>query len=66
MSKLSEKIYLIGTYFVTSINLVTDFETIKSVVLFIGAIVLLSLQIRLHVIRIRKEKEKDKDNSKKN
>lgn len=62
MSKLTEKLYALGAYFLTGINIAWDFESVKSVVLFIGALTLLVLQIRLHLIRI----EQEKDNLKKN
>jgi hypothetical protein len=65
MSKLSDKIYLLGTYLVTSLNIALDFETSKSIILFVGAMVLLFLQIRLHVIRIRKESVSNEKKTKK-
>lgn len=56
---LSEKIYNGITYGITFLGMWFNFDNFKSVVLFIGALALLTLQIYLHILKIRKEK-KDK------
>ncbi|MEN9655105.1 MAG: hypothetical protein RL311_13 [Bacteroidota bacterium] len=55
MNYLSEKVFNISTYGITFAGIAVNFESIKSVILFIGALVLLGLQIRLHLIKIKKE-----------
>jgi hypothetical protein len=54
---ISEKIYSGLTYAVTFLGIWLNFDSIKSVILFIGALILLSLQIYLHILKIRKEKK---------
>lgn len=58
MNYISEKLFNLSTYGITFAGIAVNFESIKSVILFIGALILLSLQIRLHLIKIKKEKEK--------
>ena len=65
MGKITEKIYNISAYFLVGTNFVLDFELLKSIILFSGAITLLVLQIRLHLIKIKREKE-ELDITKKN
>jgi len=55
MNYLSEKLFNLSTYGITFAGIAVNFESIKSVILFIGALVLLGLQIRLHLIKIKKE-----------
>lgn len=57
MHYVTERIYNLCTYGLTIAGIAVNFESFKSVVLFIGALVLLALQIRLHLIRIKKEKD---------
>lgn len=56
MNQVSEKLLNLATYGLTIGGIAVNFESFKSVILFIGALVLLVLQIRLHIIRIKKEK----------
>jgi len=56
MHHLYEKLINASTYGITVAGIAVNFESFKSVVLFIGALILLVLQIRLHLIKIRKEK----------
>jgi hypothetical protein len=60
MNHVSEKIFNLATYGVTFAGIAVNFETIKSVILFIGALILLGLQIYLHFIKIKNEKESKK------
>lgn len=55
MNYLGEKSFNLSTYGITFAGIAVNFESIKSVILFIGALVLLGLQIRLHLIKIKKE-----------
>lgn len=55
MNYLSEKLFNLSTYGITFAGIAVNFESIKSFILFIGALVLLGLQIRLHLIKIKKE-----------
>ncbi len=57
MNHIGEKIFNLGTYGLTFAGIVVNFESIKSIVLFLGALVLLVLQIKLHLIKIKKEKK---------
>lgn len=58
MNYISEKITNIGAYGLSAIGITLDnFETIKSIILFLGALILLILQIKLHLIKIKKEKD---------
>jgi hypothetical protein len=58
MNHIAERIFNYGTYGLTTAAIaVNSFESFKSVILFVGAIVLLALQIRLHLIKIKKEKQ---------
>ncbi|WGK93802.1 MULTISPECIES: hypothetical protein [Flavobacterium] len=57
MSHISDRLYNFITYGFTFSGIAVTFGDIKSFILFIGALVLLSLQIRLHLIKIKKEKE---------
>lgn len=58
MNYLSEKLFNLSTYGIIFAGIAVNFESVKSVILFFGALVLLVLQIRLHLIKIKKEKEK--------
>lgn len=60
MRKVIESYLNLGTYGITFAGIAVNFENIKSLILFIGAFVLLVLQIRLHLIKIKKERENDK------
>lgn len=64
MENITEKIYNFITYGFTFGGIAVSFGDIKSFILFVGALFLLSLQIRLHLIKIKKEK-RDFDNEKK-
>jgi len=55
MNYLSEKLFNLSTYGIIFAGIAVKFESIKSFILFIGALVLLGLQIRLHLIKIKKE-----------
>jgi hypothetical protein len=57
MNHVGEKIFNLATYGVTFAGIAVNFETIKSVILFIGALILLGLQIYLHFIKIKNEKD---------
>jgi hypothetical protein len=57
MSHISDRLYNFVTYGFTVSGIAISFGDIKSFILFIGGIILLSLQIRLHLIKIKKEKE---------
>lgn len=60
MNHVGERILNLGTYGLTFAGIAVDFESIKSAVLFMGALFLLILQIRLHIIKIRNEKKNGK------
>jgi hypothetical protein len=48
----------------SGVGILVNFENIKSVILFVGAFILLSLQIYLHIIKIKNEKRnKDEKNN---
>lgn len=67
MSKVADKIMLIGTYMCAIFNLTWDFELIKSIIIFIATMALLIIQIKVHLKRLKKENEKeDNSNAKKN
>ena len=55
MHIIKEQISLYGTYFLTITGITLNLENIKGGILFIGALILVILQIRLHLIKIRKE-----------
>jgi len=55
MGQVRELFINITTYFLAGAGIVVNFENIKSVILFIGALILLVLQIRLYLIKIKKE-----------
>lgn len=59
MNQIGEKIFNLGTYGIASAAIAVDFESIKSVVLFAGAMFLLILQIKIHLIKLKKEKKND-------
>lgn len=65
MNHVSERILNLATYGLTTAGIAVNFESFKSVILFIGALVLLVLQIRLHIIRIKKEKTVSNENRRK-
>lgn len=53
------------TYGMSGVGILVNFENVKSVILFVGAFILLSLQIYLHIIKIKNEKNvKDKPDNK--
>jgi hypothetical protein len=58
MSQISDRLYNFITYGFTVSGIAVTFGDIKSFILFVGGVVLLILQIRLHLIKIKKEKEK--------
>ena len=60
MHQVSEKIYNVLTWSITGVGIVVNFESIKSIILFAGALILLVLQIRLHLIKIKKENKNEK------
>lgn len=49
------------TYLFTVTGIVVNFENVKSVILFIGGIILLVLQIKLYLIKIVKERKNKKE-----
>jgi len=55
MTKIGERVYSLITYGIAGVGVAVNWENVKSIILFIGAIILLGLQIRLHVIKIKKE-----------
>jgi len=57
MNHVRDFFFNASTYGITVAGIAVNFENIKSMILFIGAIILLGLQIRLHLIKIKKEKE---------
>lgn len=57
MSQISDKLFNFLTYGFTVSGIVVTFGDIKSFILFIGGIILLYLQIRIHLIKLKKEKE---------
>lgn len=57
MNHIKDYILNASTYGMTVAGIAVNFENIKSLVLFVGAFVLLCLQIRLHLIKIKKEKK---------
>jgi hypothetical protein len=56
MGNITEKLYNLITYGFAFSGIAVTFGDIKSFILFIGALFLLVLQIRLHLIKIKKEK----------
>lgn len=56
--KYVEKLCSLGTYSLTAGGIVVNIDNIKSGILFIGALILLGLQIKLHLIKIKKEKDR--------
>lgn len=67
MSKITEKIYLFGTYMIATMNFVLSFEFIKGLIIFIATMILLIIQIRIHWRRLKKEEaNSDKEFPKKN
>lgn len=63
MSKITEKIYLFGTYMIATMNFVLSFEFIKGLVIFLATMILLIIQIRIHWIRLKKEEDKEQNNT---
>ena len=57
MNQIKEIFFNASTYGITVAGIAVNFENIKSVILFTGALILLVLQIRLHLIKIKKEKK---------
>ena len=60
MNKIVETYFNAGTYGLTFAGIAVNFENIKSLILFFGALILLGLQIYLHIIKIKKEKNGSK------
>jgi len=56
MATIAQRIYSFFTYGLVGLNFIVDFEFIKSLFLFLGALFLLILQIKIHWIKLRKEK----------
>lgn len=63
MSKITDKIYLFGTYMIATMNFVLSFEFIKGLVIFLATMILLIIQIRIHWIRLKKEEDKEQNNT---
>lgn len=61
MAELKERLYNLVTYSTTMAGIVVNFESIKSFILFLGGVILLALQIRLHLIKIKNEQKNKKD-----
>lgn len=57
MNHIKDFFFNASTYGVTVAGIAVNFENVKSMILFVGALVLLVLQIRLHLIKIKKEKK---------
>ena len=68
MSKALQDLYIYCTYSLALLNIVWDFEFVKSVIIFLATMVLLIIQIKVHLKRLKKEDSKDSnsDISKKN
>ena len=56
--KYVEKLCSLATYSLTTGGIVVNLDNIKSGILFVGALILLCLQIKLHLIKIKKEKDR--------
>ena len=59
MNWIAARLYNLSTYGITAAGIAVNVENIKSAILFCGALILLGLQIRLHLLKIKNEK-KDK------
>ena len=57
MANIAQKIYSFCTYGLVGLNFVLTLEFIKSLLLSIGALILLALQIKIHWIKLKKEKD---------
>lgn len=57
MHQITEKIYSISTWGALGAGIATNFDSVKSVILFFLALILSVIQIRISLIRLRKEKE---------
>lgn len=60
MENIKRLILNFFAYTFTGASIAIDMESIKSLVLSFGAIVLLILQIRLHILKIKNEKKAKK------
>ena len=60
MENIKRLILNFFAYTFTGASIAIDMESVKSLVLFLGAIVLLILQIRLHILKIKNEKKAKK------
>lgn len=54
---LTDKLFNVCTYGIAGSGIVVNFGDIKAVLLFLGAMILLVLQIVLHIIKIRNERK---------
>jgi len=61
MSKAIQDLYIYCTYSLALLNIVWDFEFVKSVIIFAATMCLLIIQIKLHLKRLRKEDDHDSD-----
>jgi len=57
MHHVTDRIFSLTTYGMAVAGISVNFESFKSVILFVLAAFLLMLQIYLHVIKIKKEKQ---------
>lgn len=65
MNHVSEKLLNLATYGLSTAGIIVNFENIKSIILFFGALVLLFFQIYLHILKIKNEKNaKNKSDNK--
>ena len=62
MSKITETIYLLGTYLVAGFSLFLNFESIKNIIVFVLTVVLICIQIKIHVKKLKRENQIDKEN----
>jgi hypothetical protein len=61
MTNNLEDIKTFFAYILSGSYIAMDIKSIQSQVLFFGAVILLILQIRLHVLRIKNEKKNKKE-----
>ena len=61
MADFKEKLFDGITYLFTGVGILANWDSIEKFILFVGGCILLTLQIRLHLLKIRNErKEKNR------
>jgi len=60
MAEFKEKLFDVATYLFTGVGIVANWESFEKFILFVRGCILLTLQIRLHVLKVRNER-KDKN-----